>query len=66
MLEAEQGRHLHLVEHAKVVALLLVPPSTAVAGSERSWVVVDGEAVPLRPTFTEVHPGLCRTVVALK
>ena len=32
--------------------------------STGTWLVVDGEAMPYVPLYLEVHPSLCRAIVA--
>ena len=57
---SEHGRHMHLVEQRRLRAVWVEP--NARAGS--TWLVVDGEAMPHRPMYAEIHPGLCRVLVA--
>ncbi|PSC69971.1 Sphingosine kinase 1 [Micractinium conductrix] len=58
MTASEKGEHMSLVKQRRVAAMTLEPLSTG------TWIVVDGEAMPFTPLFMEVHPQLCRTIVA--
>jgi sphingosine kinase len=68
---AESGAHVGLpaVRTRRLVALALEPRAAAGATSSRSSraqrrVVVDGEAAADAPLLAEVHPSLCRVLVA--
>lgn len=58
LTSSEKGEHMHLVEQHKPIALWLEPKG------QGTWLVVDGEQVPHRPVYAEVHPGLCRVIVS--
>ena len=60
LLKAEEGAHVELacVKSLKVSCLALYQ----MCGN--TWTVLDGEAVPNRPLFMEVHRGLCNVLVA--
>lgn len=60
MTKIETGSHLDipLVQCKKVDALVLEPVSTG------TWLVLDGEAIPFQRVYAEVHPALCRVLVA--
>ena len=57
---AETGEHMHLVHECKVKAFWIEP----LAKSGATWLVCDGEEVPMRPLYAEVHPGLVTTLRA--
>ncbi|KAL3160513.1 hypothetical protein ABBQ32_010818 [Trebouxia sp. C0010 RCD-2024] len=60
MTKVESGGHLSmsLVHCRKVAALILEPISTG------TWLVLDGEAIPYKRTYAEVHRSLCKVIVA--
>ncbi|KAI3428489.1 hypothetical protein D9Q98_007314 [Chlorella vulgaris] len=60
MTDSEKGQHMShpRVRHRRVAAMALEPQSTG------TWLVVDGEVVPFKQLFMEVHPSLCNAVVA--
>lgn len=60
LLQTENGDHVNMdiVETQQMRALMLEPLS-----GDRTWTVLDGEAVDNLMTYLEVHPGLCRALV---
>ncbi|KAL4522958.1 hypothetical protein Ndes2526A_g07682 [Nannochloris sp. 'desiccata'] len=57
---AEKGQHMHLVQQRKLKAYWIEP----LAKSGSTWLVCDGEEVPHRPVYAEVHAGLVTTLKA--
>jgi len=57
---AQKGRHMHLVQERKLKAYWIEP----LAKSGSTWLVCDGEEVPHRPLYAEVHSGLIATLKA--
>eukprot|EP00887_Chlorella_sp_A99_P004943 scaffold4.g4943.t1 len=58
LIASETGQHMHLVQQRRVAALAIEPLSSG------TWLVVDGEVVPFRTLYAEVHPGLCCCITA--
>jgi len=64
-----QVKHVH---HREVAALMMdpcvAPPvkkgTSVMAAGGATWTVLDGEMVPSRPLVFEVHPRLCKVIVA--
>eukprot|EP00798_Chlamydomonas_sp_ICE-L_P017204 gene17204-23525_t len=60
LLRADEGTHVELdyVKTDRVRAMVLQPLC------EDTYMVLDGERVPITPLYLEVHPGLCNILVA--
>lgn len=60
LLAADDGKHVHhaIMQQSKVRAYLLEPLDNS------SWVMADGEVLETKPTYVELHPNICRLLVA--
>lgn len=58
---SSDGKHMHMVEQCRAAALRIEPRAL-----KKTWLVVDGEAMPHSLMYAEVHPGLCSVICAPK
>ncbi|GMH41902.1 hypothetical protein BSKO_09812 [Bryopsis sp. KO-2023] len=62
-LKVDSGDHIQnkAVDVKKVKAVMLSPGRNETA---KTWLTMDGEVVPIQPTYIELHPQACRVFTA--